>query len=272
MRAGGRILLFIPTYNCERQIARVLRKVDASAQAEVDALLIVDNRSTDGTLDAARAGIEAIADVPVTVLRNRENYGLGGSIKVALEFAQARGFAWVLMLHGDDQGNLGDVLPLLRAGRHLGLDALLGARFHRDSRLVGYAWTRTLANHVFNGLYSLAAGRRLIDLGSGLNMYRVAVFEDGFHRRFPDDLTFNYCLALAHVRLGHRTEFFPIRWAEEDQVSNVRVLRQTAQVFAILLAFVRDGDDFLAREHRPLPRDAYPSETIASKGEMGDGG
>ncbi|MFO0604868.1 MAG: glycosyltransferase family 2 protein [Polyangiales bacterium] len=269
MGADERVLLFIPAYNCERQIARVLRKLGAAAPPEVDAVLVVDNRSTDGTVDAALAGAEALAGVPVTVLRNRENYGLGGSTKVAFEFAAAHGYAWVLGLHGDDQGDLGDLLPLMRAGRHRGLDALLGARFHPGSRLVGYSLPRTIANHVFNALYSAAAGRRLLDLGSGINLYRVAPFAGGFHRRFPDDLTFNYCLALAHVRLGHRTEFFPIRWAEEDQVSNVRVLRQTAQVFAIVLSYLAAPDAFLAGEHRARPRDAYPYETLRAGAEAG---
>ena len=41
------ILLFIPGYNCEKQIARVLEQLDASVLKYFKEIIMVNNRSTD---------------------------------------------------------------------------------------------------------------------------------------------------------------------------------------------------------------------------------
>lgn len=53
-QGAERILVFIPAYNCAKQITRVLAQFDGIERhfAEV---LVVDNRSPDNTLEAARA-------------------------------------------------------------------------------------------------------------------------------------------------------------------------------------------------------------------------
>ncbi len=42
-----KILLFIPMYNCEKQIVRVLDQIDSDFQDMIEEVLIVNNRSTD---------------------------------------------------------------------------------------------------------------------------------------------------------------------------------------------------------------------------------
>jgi len=55
-------------------------------------------------------------------------------------------FDYLIVLYGDDQGDLADILPYLRDGSYRDADALLGARFMKGSRLVGYSAVRTLGN------------------------------------------------------------------------------------------------------------------------------
>jgi dolichol-phosphate mannosyltransferase len=136
---SDRILVFIPCYNCERQIGRVLRQFQEISNDIVHEILIVDNRSQDRTVDAAVAALSSIGPVPASVVRNAENYGLGGSHKAAFAYAAQRGHSHVLVLHGDDQGRIDDAVPVLHAGDHRRFDACLGARFMRGSRLIGYS-------------------------------------------------------------------------------------------------------------------------------------
>ncbi len=49
-----RILLFIPAYNCENQIVRVLDSLDARVMKYVDEVIVVNNRSTDNTEEAVK--------------------------------------------------------------------------------------------------------------------------------------------------------------------------------------------------------------------------
>jgi len=220
--------------------------------------------SSDGTCEAAAEGL-ATLDLPErTLLCNDGNYGLGGSHKVAIDVARTRGHEFLLVLHGDDQGSVTDILPLLEAGRHHETDFLMGARFMPGARLVGYSPLRILANRVFNVIFSAVSGRRLHDLGSGLNLFRLSAFDDGFHRRFADDLTFNYYLILAIAARGCRLEFFPVTWREEDQISNARLWRMGLQMLGLLVRRVIARKAFFDGEHRALPRDAYPSTVIGT--------
>ncbi len=247
-------------YNCAPQIPRVVAQFDNPAvKPWVDAIVCIDNRSTDGTVEAAAA---ALADAPVptrVILQNDENYGLGGSHKVAIEFAMANDYDHLVVLHGDDQGSITDLVPMLEAGAHEDVDFLLGARFLPGSQLENYSTVRTLANHLFNWIFSAVSGRRLHDLGSGLNLFGVDRFADGFHRRFADDLTFNYYLILALAARNERLAFFPLTWREEDQVSNARLGRMGLKMLALLGRRLADRRGFFQAEHRERPRASYPA-------------
>jgi glycosyltransferase involved in cell wall biosynthesis len=256
-------------YNCARQVGRVVSQCERAAAAGVDlAVLMIDNRSTDDTLKAARAALTNAAPGQAWLFKNDANYGLGGSHKVAIAFARSHGFDHLVVLHGDDQGSLADMVPSLVSGEYAGLDALLGARFQPGARLQGYSWLRTQANRVFNLVFSAVAGRRLYDLGSGLNLFRTAIFDDGFHLRYADDLTFNYYLILGLVDRGHAIRFFPISWREDDQVSNAKLTSQGLRMLRLLAGRITNRSAFFAAEHRATPRDAYPATLVWQKEEV----
>ena len=43
------MMLFIPAYNCEKQVVRVLAQLDEEVLPYFEEILVVNNRSTDGT-------------------------------------------------------------------------------------------------------------------------------------------------------------------------------------------------------------------------------
>lgn len=258
-----RVLLFIPMYNCERQIGRVLGQLDARTRKVIDAVIVVDNRSPDGSQAAARRAMETVPDVPVRLLENVGNYGLGGSHKVAFDYARAHGYSHVIVLHGDDQGDIHDLVPLLEQGRHLGVDCLLGARFMRGARLQNYSRFRTFGNEVFNWIFSIAAGKRLYDLGSGLNLYSVQALGRIPYHRYANDLTFNYYMILGTVAAGWRIEFFPISWREDDQISNVKLFKQARKTLRLVASFFFRRRWFLETDHSGAPGQQYQSTVVA---------
>jgi glycosyltransferase involved in cell wall biosynthesis len=259
---SDRILVFIPCYNCEPQIRRVLEQFVDLHDAPIDELLVVDNGSRDGTVQAAVEALARLPDVRATVVRNVANYNLGGSHKAAFRYAADQGFTHVIVLHGDDQASIADVLPILQRGAHRDYDAWLGARFMRGSRLLGYSRIRRWGNATFNALFSLCAGHRVYDLGSGLNVFSRSVFTGDELLRYPDDLRFNVYVLLGLFDRGLRTGFFPISWREEDQISNVRIVSQSLRTLYIAGEYLLRRSRFRHGEHRTAPRASYPFEVV----------
>jgi len=258
-----RILLFIPCYNCAPQIGRVLGQVTGPVARFVDEVLVLDNGSRDGTVEAALAAAPAAGAV-VRVGRNRANYNLGGSHKAAFAHAEANGFSHVIILHGDDQGDLADLLPLLESGLHRRADACMGARFMKGSSLTGYSRFRILGNRLFNLFFSLAARRRVSDLGSGLNLLSRKAFTDPALLRLPDDLHFNPYLLLDMFDRGRDVAFVPISWREEDQVSNVKMASQAMKTLGAAIRYLFARRAFRETDYRAVPRDAYEFDLVGS--------
>ncbi|HOO29067.1 MAG TPA: glycosyltransferase family 2 protein, partial [Lachnospiraceae bacterium] len=234
-----RILLFIPAYNCQKQIIRVLGQLDADLMHYITGVIVVNNRSTDDTELVVKGFMERHPDIPVTLLRNKENYGLGGSHKVAFSYAAEHTYDYVIVLHGDDQGTLEDFLPVLKSRYYTKHDCILGARFMRGSRLEGYSVFRTFGNIVYNFLFAAVVRRRIFDLGSGLNMYSMKMLREAYYEKFPDNLMFNYCMILAGEYYRQDIRFYPVSWREEDQVSNVRMINQAMTVLKMLFDYYR---------------------------------
>lgn len=130
-----KLLVFIPAYNCEKQVTRVLSQLlDQRIAPWVGECIVVNNRSADGTEAAVQDWMARHPDAPVRLLRNDQNYGLGGSHKVAFGYAAAHGYEHLVVLHGDDQGAIADLLPILNDGTYKKYDCCLGSRFMKAAR------------------------------------------------------------------------------------------------------------------------------------------
>jgi GT2 family glycosyltransferase len=88
-----RVLAHIHTLNEAAVIDRAIAALERQARPP-DAIIIVDNGSTDGTLD--RKFPER-----VTVIRNPTNVGVSGSIRNGISYALEHGFDWIWILDAD---------------------------------------------------------------------------------------------------------------------------------------------------------------------------
>ena len=258
-----KILLFIPMYNCEKQIVRVLGQLKPEVCRYISEVIIVNNRSTDGGEEAVREYLDTNEiKIPVSLLRNDANYGLGGSHKVAFKYALENDFDYIIVLHGDDQGDIANIMPYLKRGTYRKYDCFLGARFMKGSRLQGYSKFRTFGNHVYDLLFSIGTGSRIYDLGSGLNMYKTEILKNGYFTKYKDNLMFNYCMVLGSSYYKHKFRYFPILWREDDQVSNVKMVNQAIVVLKLLSSYIVNKKGFIEKEHRDTVVEVYTAEVI----------
>ena len=256
-------LVFIPMYNCEKQIVRVLDKFDKEVLEYVDEVIVVNNRSTDNGEQAVIDFKKEHSEVPVKLFRNRDNYGLGGSHKVAFNYALENGFDYVIVLHGDDQGDIHDLLPYLKDGSAYNYDSFLGSRFEKESKLVNYSGFRIFGNHVFNAFMTVMMGRKITDLGSGLNMYRTEYLKSGFYKYFINTLTFNVYLLMYGVYSKSNFRFFPLTWREEDQISNAKFFKQSKEILKVVFRYKFNKKKTFSQTENEYSRKEYLYDVIS---------
>lgn len=211
-------------YNCELQIERVIAKLKLflkdfeSERFSIGGVLFVDNRSKDMTADRAKTLM--VNDSRWTVVRNQENYGLGGTHKIIFGFARENEFSHVAIVHGDDQANPTELVGMIKESENNNNCTVLGSRFSYGSKLKNYSRNRSIGNRVLNAIYEMILKSRVEDLGSGLNFFDISKFDLGVVNSFDNGFTFNMDLLIYIKDQKIKHNYYPISWKSEDEKSN----------------------------------------------------
>ena len=235
-----KILIFIPMYHCEKQISRVIDQIKAVRHDCLFEVLIIDNGSQDNSVGVAIKSLEEINFISTKVIQNDQNISLGGSHKVAFDYTVNHGFDYCMVLHGDDQAHLKDMIQFIHQSDWKNYDCILGSRFHPQSVLTNYGLIRILGNKALNLLISLIVRRWITDMGAGINLYHRDYLAQRSYMSFPNDLTFNVYFLLDSLYRKKRIVFIPITWRESDQVSNAKVFKQGFKILGLLWRYVFD--------------------------------
>jgi len=148
-------LIVIPARDEAPTIGTVVRQLRQSGRSDV---LVVDDQSSDGTGEAARAA-GAMVMRPVLAV------GAWGATQTGIRLALARGYSEVMTMDADGQHEVAEI-PQLLARRH-DADVVIGAHPERASRLrrIAWWWFRRLTGFEFR------------DLTSGFRYYSRAAME-----------------------------------------------------------------------------------------------
>jgi len=249
------VCLIIPVYNCENQITRLLAKLNSGTLKYLTEIVVIDNGSSDNTIQNARNLLEQVP-IASRIIVNSQNVNLGGTLKRGLTYAINKEYTHAMILHGDDQANPGDFELILANLENSNSDLVIGARFHPQSRLVGYSVVRKIGNRTLNKLFYLVTGQKVNDLIAGLNIYRLGYFSDLHFRAFPNNLTFDVHILLRALHKKAKVEFIPITWVEEDQKSNAKIYRQGWIILKLLMLYSRKGSKVFT---------AFTSQNIVSE-------
>jgi glycosyltransferase involved in cell wall biosynthesis len=208
---------------------------------QVRHLIVIDNRSTDNTVSAAEHTLlrhqQRLDDngILAEILVNDENYSLGGSHKVGFRYCVEKNTGSAIVLHGDDQADPNDFNDQFATGLPSDVDAILGSRFMKGSKLIGYTLFRQAGNAIFNLLLRVFGFGDLRDMGSGLNFYRLDRLPSETWANAADNLTFHLYFLLSMSLAKANLKFVPISWREEDQKSNARLFSQSVELLKVIL-------------------------------------
>ena len=234
-----KILVFIPCYNCSNEIEILVKRLSQLDKNNHNFLyLFIDNNSSDNTLEQILNSIKKHKIDNYLVLKNKYNYGVGGSHKIAFYKAIQESFDFVCILHGDAQSDPRAIEKISKYEIYNDFSGILGSRFLKDSVRLNYSLLRTAGNLIINNLYSLLLKKKISDLGSGLNFYSTKFLNLIDFESFSDGHNFSHYILLSLVIRKEKIHFFPIRWYQEDQKSNVNIFKIGYQSLKVLLEYV----------------------------------
>jgi glycosyltransferase involved in cell wall biosynthesis len=162
--ARGRVTIrtagLVPAYEAAATVGDVVRGM----LALVPRVVVVDDGSTDGTGDAARAA-------GATVLRQDPNAGKGAALVRGFQHLSREGFSHAITLDADGQ-HLPDEMPLLLEASATAPEAIVvGARRKEGHDISPVA---LVGNLVADVLLQCIAGRPLPDTQSGFRVYPLS--------------------------------------------------------------------------------------------------
>jgi glycosyltransferase involved in cell wall biosynthesis len=194
-----RVAVAIPAFQAAPTIADVARR----ALGQVPHVLVVDDGSTDGTADAARA-------TGVRVIAHAVNRGKGAALRTAFDDLFPRGFEAVVTLDADAQ-HPPEEIPKLLAGWERGAELVLGVREHLFAEMF---WVRRLSNRLSSRGISFLAGQALPDVQTGFRLYSRTLYAQ---LGMPEDrFEAESAVVVRAARAGFTVACTPVHLARAD--------------------------------------------------------
>jgi glycosyltransferase involved in cell wall biosynthesis len=222
-RPPGKVIVVMPARNA----ARTLEQTYAAIPHEwVDEIILVDDKSTDGTIEVARG-------LPLHVIWHPHNVGYGGNQKTCYLEALQREADAVVMLHPDGQYEP-SLIPRLVAPVLLGeADLVLGSRLAEPgaARAGGMPLHKYVANRGLTAIENRVLGTRLSELHTGYRAYSRRVLLEVPFLRNALDFSFDSELLMQASHFGFRIAEVPARTRYFDDASSIGL--GPASVYAV---------------------------------------
>jgi glycosyltransferase involved in cell wall biosynthesis len=248
MLEGKRVAVVVPAFDEERLIGTTL----AGIPDFVDRVFVVDDASTDGTADKARAA----GDARVEVIAHERNEGVGAAILTGYRRALEEDIDVTAVMAGDNQMEAADLEAIVRPV------ALGEVDYAKANRLfTGRAWeliprTRYLGNAVLSLLTKIASGYwHVADSQSGYTAIDRKTLElldlDRIYRRygFPNDILVHLNVINARVRDVPSRPVYGV-----GESSGIRLRRVVPAISWLLTKafFWRMREKYVIRDFHPL--------------------
>ncbi len=169
-----KIVVVMPAYNADRTLRMTYEELPRD---QVHLVILVDDGSTDATLDIAR-------DLNLEIFVHNRNYGYGANQKTCYAEALKAGADIVVMVHPDYQYDPRLVPQMVQPVIDGTADMVMGSRLKSGSALQqGMPWWKYVSNRFLTWVENRVFGLALSEFHSG---YRA------FHRRVLE--TVNYAM------------------------------------------------------------------------------
>ena len=212
-RPPGKVVVVMPALNAARTLERT---VEAIPLEWVDEIVLVDDASSDETVELARS-------LPVHVVWHPHNAGYGANQKTCYLEALQRDADAIVMLHPDGQYEpqlIGSLVEPILAGR---ADLVLGSRLALPgmARANGMPLWKYVVNRALTTVENRIMGTHLSEAHTGYRAYSRRLLLTVPFLRNSADFAFDSELLMQASHFGMRIQEVPARGRYFDDASSV---------------------------------------------------
>lgn len=233
-----KVIVVMPAYNAERTLERTWRDIPKDY---VDEIILVDDRSKDKTVEAAKR-------IGIQVMRHEINKGYGGNQKTCYKIALEKGADIIIMVHPDYQYDPSVIPELILPLKNKEADIMLGSRMiHKRGALKGGMPVYKFISNIFlTTCENIVFGLRLSEYHTGLRAYRREFLESINFFSYSDGFVFDTEVIAEAVKKGFKIGEVPIPTRYLDDSSSISFRHSVEYGLRTLGVLGR----FLAKNHK----------------------
>lgn len=202
--ARARILTVVCTCNEEGRIGQIIDRLEATDGIDI---LIVDDGSTDGTVDIIRRR-------QVRVLRHDRQRGAGAGKRTAIRYFLNHDYDVIVFITGSNKDEPKEIGRLVEPILQDKLDIVQGSRYLPGGCAGNMPRHRRLAaRHMHPLCFSFFSGQRMTDTTNGFRAVRRAVLEDpriNLEPEWLDEYGLDAYLLFKAIQVGWRVGEVPV--------------------------------------------------------------
>ena len=218
-----RILIFIPAYNVEKKIVKVLKKIPKKAFKKYKIkILIIEDCSKDNTLNVIKKIVKRKKGIKF--IKNNKNKGYGGVQKIAFNHAIKNNFEYIIMLHGDNQYPANKILNIIKPLVTNRYDAVFGSRMIKsiDALKGGMPLYKFIGNVALTFFQNIILSSNLSEFHSGYRSYKVSSLKKINFKSNTNDFHFDTQIIIQFLKKNFYIKEIAMPTHYGDEISHLK--------------------------------------------------
>ena len=214
------ISIVIPVYKEKKEVLKETVNDILNSLSKIEKLdfeIIIVN---DGTKDV---DYNIFENKKIKIINHPKNKGYGSALKTGISNSN---FSYIGITDADGTYPNSMFDKLIREMKDY--DMIIGARPWKQISLI-----RRFPKYVLTQLASFLAGDKIVDLNSGMRIFRKDYCYQFWHL-YPKGFSFTSTITMGFLTSGYDVNFFPIKYEKREGKSHIKPIRDTIRFFTLV--------------------------------------
>jgi glycosyltransferase involved in cell wall biosynthesis len=179
-----RILIIIPAYNEEKNIAKVIQSLK-EANSDYECLVVNDGSKDNTQHEAEASGLATVIQLP-------SNLGIGGAVQTGFKYAFYNDIDYAIQFDGDGQHLASEIPKILLPLQANEYDVCIGSRFVEKTQGFQSTFMRRIGIRIFALMSRVLIRKKITDSTSGFRAYNkqaIAFLAANYPTDYPEPET-----------------------------------------------------------------------------------